>query len=64
MIYRKLPKLDALDGRSAAHNESNHEKNKKDNEQNPRNLGRRTGDAAESQHPGNYSDDEKSNAPT
>ena len=56
--------LDSLDGRSAAHNESDHEKNQKDNEQNPSNLGCSTGDAAESQKPGNYSDDKKSNAPT
>ena len=54
----------ALDGRSATHNESDHKKNQKDNEQNPCNLGRGTGDATESQNSGNDSDDEKSNAPT
>jgi hypothetical protein len=54
----------SLDGRSAAHNETDHKKNQKDNEQNPCNLGRGTGDAAESQNPGNQSDDKKSNAPT
>jgi hypothetical protein len=56
--------LHALDGRSAAHNEADQKKNQKDNEQNPCNLGRSTGDAAESQNPGNQSDDKKSNAPT
>jgi hypothetical protein len=53
-----------LDGWSAAHNETDHKKNQKDNEQNPCNLGSGTGDAAESQNPGNQSDDKKSNAPT
>jgi hypothetical protein len=53
-----------LDGRSAAHNETDHKKNQKDNEQNPCNLGRGTSDAAKSQNPGNQSDDKKSNAPT
>jgi hypothetical protein len=40
--------LHALDGRSAAHNETDHKKNQKDNEQNPCNVGRGTGDTAES----------------
>jgi hypothetical protein len=51
-------------GRSPTHNETDHKKNQKDNEQNPCNVGRGTGDTAESQNPGNQSDDKKSNAPT
>jgi hypothetical protein len=69
MIYRKLSKNGVTTchlshGRSPAHNETDHKKNQKDNEQNPCNVGRGTGDAAESQNPGNQSDDKKSNAPT
>ena len=55
--------LHALDGRSAALNETDNKENQKDNEQNPCNLSRSTGDAAESQNPGNQSDDKKSNTP-
>jgi hypothetical protein len=51
-------------GRSAAHNETDHKKNQKNYEQNPRDLGRGASDAAEPKNPGNQSDDKKSNAPT
>jgi hypothetical protein len=63
---KQVTKISALclDGRSAAHNETDHKKNQKDNEQNPCNLGRGTSDAAKAQNPGNQSDDKKSNAPT
>ena len=69
MFSRMLPETTSLPvtlshGRSAVPNESDHKKNQKDNEQNPCNLGRGTGDAAESQNAGNQSDDKKSNAPT
>jgi hypothetical protein len=69
VVYRKVTKKGVTTchlshGRSAAHNETDHKKNQKDDEQNPCDLARGTGDAAESQNPGNQSDDKKSKTPT
>jgi hypothetical protein len=62
--HKQVTKLLHVLDAGGAHNETDQKENQKDNEQNPCNLGRGTGDAAETQNPANQSDDKKSNAPT